>query len=172
AYEEFAYRIELWGDEVEKLSIIDPLTGETSKSLRDIYIYPAKHFVLPQSRINAALDEIEGELAQQLAKFQQEGKLLEAQRLAARTRHDIEMLKEVGYCPGIENYSRALAQRKPGEPPYTLYDFFPSDFLLIVDESHQTVPQVRAMFNGDQARKRTLVDHGFRLPMALDNRPL
>ena len=172
AYEEFAYRIELWGDEVEKLSIIDPLTGETSKNLQDIYIYPAKHFVLPQSRINEALDEIEGELAQQLAKFQKEGKLLEAQRLAARTRHDIEMLKEVGYCPGIENYSRALAKRKPGEPPYTLYDFFPKDFLLIVDESHQTVPQVRAMFNGDQARKKTLVEHGFRLPMALDNRPL
>ncbi len=172
AYEEFAYRIELWGDEVEKLSIIDPLTGESSKSLQDIYIYPAKHFVLPQSRIEEALEEIEGELAQQLAKFQQEGKLLEAQRLAARTRHDVEMLKEVGYCPGIENYSRALAKRKPGEPPYTLYDFFPNDFLLFVDESHQTVPQVRAMFNGDQARKRTLVDHGFRLPMALDNRPL
>ncbi|MFV0444692.1 MAG: excinuclease ABC subunit UvrB [Planctomycetaceae bacterium] len=172
AYEEFAYRIELWGDEVEKLSIIDPLTGESSKSLQDIYIYPAKHFVLPQSRINDALAEIEDELAQQLAKFQKEGKLLEAQRLAARTRHDIEMLKEVGYCPGIENYSRALAKRKLGEPPYTLYDFFPKDFLLIVDESHQTVPQVRAMFNGDQARKRTLVDHGFRLPMALDNRPL
>jgi excinuclease ABC subunit B len=172
AYEEFAYRIELWGDEVEKLSIIDPLTGESSKSLQDIYIYPAKHFVLPQSRINEALDEIEGELAQQLARFQKDGKLLEAQRLAARTRHDIEMLKEVGYCPGIENYSRALAKRKPGEPPYTLYDFFPKDFLLIVDESHQTVPQVRAMFNGDQARKKTLVEHGFRLPMALDNRPL
>jgi excinuclease ABC subunit B len=172
AYEEFAYRIELWGDEVEKLSIIDPLTGESSKSLQDIYIYPAKHFVLPQSRIEEALEEIEGELAQQLAKFQQEGKLLEAQRLAARTRHDLEMLKEVGYCPGIENYSRALAKRKAGEPPYTLYDFFPNDFLLFVDESHQTVPQVRAMYNGDQARKRTLVDHGFRLPMALDNRPL
>jgi excinuclease ABC subunit B len=172
AYEEFAYRIELWGDEVEKLSIIDPLTGESSKSLQDIYIYPAKHFVLPQSRIEEALAEIEAELAQQLAIFQREGKLLEAQRLAARTRHDVEMLKEVGYCPGIENYSRALAKRKPGEPPYTLYDFFPSDFLLFVDESHQTVPQVRAMFNGDQARKRTLVDHGFRLPMALDNRPL
>jgi excinuclease ABC subunit B len=172
AYEEFAYRIELWGDEVERLSIIDPLTGESSKSLQDVYIYPAKHFVLPQSRIDAALDEIETELAQQLAKFQREGKLLEAQRLAARTRHDVELLREIGYCPGIENYSRALAQRKPGEPPYTLYDFFPPDFLLFVDESHQTVPQVRAMFNGDQARKRTLVEHGFRLPMALDNRPL
>lgn len=172
AYEEFAYRVELWGDEVEKLSIIDPVSGVGSKTLKDIYIYPAKHFVLPQTRINEALDEIQEELAQQLAKFQKEGKLLEAQRLSARTRHDVELLKETGFCPGIENYSRALAKRKPGEPPATLYDFFPEDFLLIVDESHQTVPQVRAMFNGDQARKRTLVEHGFRLPMALDNRPL
>ncbi|QDT33064.1 excinuclease ABC subunit UvrB [Thalassoglobus polymorphus] len=172
AYEEFAYRIELWGDEVEQLSIIDPISGVGSKKLKDIYIYPAKHFVLPQSRIDAALEEIHEELAQQLAKFQKEGKLLEAQRLSARTRHDLELLKEVGFCPGIENYSRALANRKPGEPPATLYDFFPDDFLLFVDESHQTIPQVRAMFNGDQARKGTLVEHGFRLPMALDNRPL
>jgi excinuclease ABC subunit B len=118
------------------------------------------------------MDEIEGELNAQLAKFKQEGKLLEAQRLAARTRHDMELMREIGYCPGIENYSRALARRKPGDPPATLYDFFPDDFLLFVDESHQTVPQVRAMFNGDHARKTTLVEHGFRLPMALDNRPL
>ncbi len=172
AYEEFAFRVELWGDEIEKLSIIEPLTGESSKPQQDAYIYPAKHFVLPQSRIDEAMDEIEGELNQQLAKFQSEGKLLEAQRLGARTRYDMEMLREVGYCPGIENYSRALARRKPGEPPATLYDFFPDDFLLFVDESHQTVPQVRAMFNGDHARKTVLVDHGFRLPMALDNRPL
>jgi excinuclease ABC subunit B len=172
AYEEFAYRIELWGDEVEKLSIIDPLTGESEKPQKDIYIYPAKHFVLPQSRIDAALGEIDEELNQQLARFQKEGKLLEAQRLSARTRHDMELLKEVGFCPGIENYSRALTGRKVGEPPATLYDFFPEDFLLFVDESHATVPQVRAMFNGDHARKTTLVEHGFRLPMALDNRPL
>ena len=172
AYEEFAFRVELWGDEIEKLSIIEPLTGESSKPQQDAYIYPAKHFVLPQSRIDEAMDEIEGELNQQLAKFQAEGKLLEAQRLGARTRYDMEMLREVGYCPGIENYSRALARRKPGEPPATLYDFFPDDFLLFVDESHQTVPQVRAMFNGDHARKTVLVEHGFRLPMALDNRPL
>ncbi len=172
AYEEFAYRVELWGDEVERLAIIDPLTGESEKPQNDIYIYPAKHFVLPQSRIEEAMQEIETELAEQLAKFQKEGKLLEAQRLAARTRHDMELMKEIGYCPGIENYSRALAKRKPGEPPYTLYDFFPDDFLMFVDESHQTVPQVRAMFNGDHARKTTLVQHGFRLPMALDNRPL
>jgi excinuclease ABC subunit B len=172
AYEEFAYRVELWGDEVDKLSIIDPVSGASSKNLQEVYVYPAKHFVMPQSRINEALVEIEEELHQQLTKFQKEGKLLEAQRLAARTRHDMELLKEVGFCPGIENYSRALAKRKPGEPPETLFDFFPDDFLFIVDESHQTVPQIRAMYNGDQARKRTLVEHGFRLPMALDNRPL
>ncbi len=172
AYEEFCYRIELWGDEIEKLSIINPVSGESSKPLIDVYIYPAKHFVLPQSRIDAALEEIELELNQQLAKFQVEGKLLEAQRLAARTRHDLELLREIGFCPGIENYSRALANRKKGEAPATLYDFFPEDFLLFVDESHATVPQIRAMYNGDKARKGTLVEHGFRLPMALDNRPL
>ena len=172
AYEEFAYRIELWGDEVDSLSIIDPVTGSSGKPQQDIYIYPAKHFVLPQSRIEEAMDEIAEELNQQLAKFQKEGKLLEAQRLSARTRHDMELMKEIGFCPGIENYSRALAKRKPGEPPYTLYDFFPDDFLMFVDESHQTVPQVRAMYNGDRARKTTLVEHGFRLPMALDNRPM
>jgi len=172
AYEEFAYRIELWGDEIEKLSMIDPVSGRESQSLKEIYIYPAKHFVLPQSRIDAALDEIREELDATLATFKKEGKLLEAQRLAARTRHDLELMKETGFCPGIENYSRALAGRKIGEPPYTLYDFFPEDFLLFVDESHATLPQIRAMFAGDNARKTTLVDHGFRLPMAKDNRPL
>ena len=172
AYEEFAYRIELWGDEVEKLSIIDPVSGRESESLRDIYIYPAKHFVLPQSRIEAALDEIREELDEQLELFRKEGKLLEAQRLAARTRYDMELMKEAGFCPGIENYSRALAGRKPGEPPYTLYDFFPDDFLMVVDESHVTIPQIRAMHAGDHARKTTLVEHGFRIPMAKDNRPL
>lgn len=172
AYEEFAYRIELWGDEIEKLSIFNPLTGEESQRLNDIYIYPAKHYVLPEDRIAGATQEIEDELNSQLAKFQQEGKLLERQRLNARTRHDLEMLREVGFCPGIENYSRALSGRKPGEPPFTLLDFFPDDFLLFIDESHVTVPQIRAMYNGDRARKTTLVDHGFRLPMALDNRPL
>lgn len=172
AYEEFAYRIELWGDEVEKLSIIDPVSGKESQSLQDIYIYPAKHFVLPQSRIDAALNEIQEELEEQLETFRKEGKLLEAQRLAARTRYDMELMKETGFCPGIENYSRALAGRKPGEPPYTLYDFFPEDFLMIVDESHVTIPQIRAMYAGDHARKTTLVEHGFRIPMAKDNRPL
>lgn len=172
AYEEFAYRVELWGDEVEKLSIIDPVSGKESQSLQDIYIYPAKHFVLPQSRIDAALHEIQQELEQQLEAFRKEGKLLEAQRLAARTRYDMELMRETGFCPGIENYSRALAGRKPGEPPYTLYDFFPEDFLMIVDESHVTIPQIRAMYAGDHARKTTLVEHGFRIPMAKDNRPL
>jgi excinuclease ABC subunit B len=172
AYEEFAYRIELWGDEIEKLSMIDPVSGKESQSLKEIYIYPAKHFVLPQSRVDAALDEIREELDMTLEIFRKEGKLLEAQRLAARTRHDLELMKETGFCPGIENYSRALAGRKPGEAPYTLYDFFPEDFLLFVDESHATLPQIRAMYAGDNARKTTLVDHGFRLPMAKDNRPL
>ena len=172
AYEEFAYRIELWGDEIEKLCVIDPVSGKESQSLQDIYIYPAKHFVLPQSRIDAALDEIRDELDAQLESFRKEGKLLEAQRLAARTRYDMELMKETGFCPGIENYSRALAGRKPGEPPYTLYDFFPDDFLMIVDESHVTIPQIRAMHAGDKARKTTLVEHGFRVPMAMDNRPL
>ncbi len=172
AYEEFAYRIELWGDEVEKLSMIDPVSGKESASLKEIYIYPAKHFVLPQSRVDNALDEIREELEQSLEQFRKEGKLLEAQRLAARTRYDMELMKETGFCPGIENYSRALAGRKPGEPPYTLYDFFPEDFLMFVDESHVTIPQIRAMYAGDHARKSTLVEHGFRIPMAKDNRPL
>jgi len=172
AYEEFAYRVELWGEEVEKLAIINPLTGEELKRLDEIYVYPAKHYVLPEDRIDAACKEIEGELVSQLEKFRREGKLLEAQRLNARTRHDLEMLHEIGFCPGIENYSRALSGRKPGEPPYTLLDFFPEDYLLFVDESHVSIPQIRAMFAGDFARKTTLVEHGFRLPMALDNRPL
>ena len=172
AYEEFAYRIELWGNQVDGLSIINPLTGEEVRRLPEIYIYPAKHFVLPQDRIERALSEIQGELDERLENFRRHGKLLEAQRLGARTRYDMELLREVGFCPGIENYSRALSGRQPGEPPYTLLDFFPDDFLLFVDESHATVPQVRGMFAGDHSRKTTLVEHGFRLPMALDNRPL
>ncbi|MGE3315442.1 MAG: excinuclease ABC subunit UvrB [Planctomycetaceae bacterium] len=172
AYEEFAYRIELWGDQVDKLSIINPLTGEQSRNLDDLYVYPAKHFVMPQERIDNALGEIQSELDRRLDEFRKQGKLLEAQRLAARTRYDMELLKEVGFCPGIENYSRALAGRQPGQPPYTLLDFFPDDFLMFVDESHVTIPQIRGMSAGDHARKTTLVEHGFRLPMALDNRPL
>lgn len=172
AYEEFAYRIEFWGDEIEKLAIINPISGEVAKDLKEIYIYPAKHFVMPGDRIQDAVDEIHQELEVTLERFRAEGKLLEAQRLSARTRHDIELMNEMGHCPGIENYSRALTQRQPGEPPDTLYDFFPDDFLLFVDESHATVPQIRAMHAGDKSRKTTLVEHGFRLPMALDNRPL
>ncbi len=172
AYEEFAYRIELWGDEVEKISVINPLTGEELRKVESIYIYPAKHFVMPVNRIEAAALEIEKELYARLDEFKKAGKLLEAQRLQARTRYDIELLRETGFCPGIENYSRALSQRPAGSPPDTLYDFFPKDFLLIVDESHVTIPQIRAMWAGDNSRKTTLVEHGFRLPMALDNRPL
>jgi excinuclease ABC subunit B len=172
AYEEYAYRIELWGDEVERLSIINPLTGEEAKRLEELYVYPAKHFVLPQDRIAHAVTEIETELAERLEQLRQEGKLLEAQRLSARTRYDMELLRETGFCPGIENYSRALAGRKKGEPPDTLFAFFPKDFLIFIDESHVTIPQVRGMHAGDKSRKTTLVEHGFRLPMALDNRPL
>ena len=172
AYEEFAYRIELWGDEVEKLSVINPTSGEELRQISNCYIYPAKHFVMPLSRIEAATNEIEKELYERLDVLKKAGKLLEAQRLQARTKYDIELLRETGFCPGIENYSRALAGRPPGSPPDTLFDFFPKDFLLIVDESHVTVPQIRAMWAGDNSRKTTLVEHGFRLPMALDNRPL
>ncbi len=172
AYEEFAFRIELWGDEVDALSIINPLTGEVISQQQEFYIYPARHFVMPEERIAKAIDNIKLELEQQLAKFRVQGKLLEAQRLAARTRFDIEMLQEVGYCPGIENYSRVLSGRPPGSTPDTLYSFFPKDFLLFIDESHVTVPQIGAMYHGDRNRKITLVEHGFRLPSALDNRPM
>ena len=172
AHEEYGFRIELFGDEVDNLAIINPTSGEALKQLEDLYIYPAKHFVTPEERIKAAVEGIQGELEARLAEFRQQGKLLEAQRLSARTRFEMEMLMEVGHCSGIENYSRWFTGRKPGEPPYTLLDFFPDDFLMIVDESHATLPQVRAMFAGDHSRKLTLVEHGFRLPSALDNRPL
>jgi excinuclease ABC subunit B len=172
ASEEYAYRVELFGDEVDSLAIINPTSGETLKDLDELYIYPAKHFVTPDERIRASVEGIRGELQERLTQFRKEGKLLEAQRLDARTRFDLEMLLEVGHCPGIENYSRWLSNRKPGEPPYTLIDFFPEDFLMIVDESHVTLPQVRGMYAGDHSRKLTLVEHGFRLPSALDNRPL
>ncbi len=172
SYEEFAYRIELWGDDIDQLSYINPLTGEVIERQDHLYIYPAKHFVTPESRIRAALGEIRKELEEQLTTFRDQGKLLEAQRLSARTRFDLEMLEAVGHCPGIENYSRPLSGRPPGAAPDTLYNFFPDEFLLFVDESHVTVPQVRAMYAGDRSRKTTLVDHGFRLPSALDNRPM
>jgi excinuclease ABC subunit B len=172
AYEEYGFRIELFGDEVESLAIINPTSGDTLRELDELYIYPAKHFVTPEERIREAVEGIRGELEERLGQLRQQGKLLEAQRLAARTRFDLEMLLEVGHCPGIENYARWFSNRAPGEPPYTLIDFFPDEFLMIVDESHVTLPQVRGMFAGDHSRKLTLVEHGFRLPSALDNRPL
>src|SRR4051812_9442928 len=172
SYEEFAYRIEFFGDEVTSIVAINPLTGEILKEEESVFIYPAVHYVMPEEKVKAAVENIREELDVQVMKLRGEGKLLEAQRLLARTKYDIEMLLEVGMCPGIENYSRHLDGRKPGEKPYTLIDYFPKDYLLIVDESHVTLPQVKAMFNGDQARKHVLVDHGFRLPSALDNRPL
>jgi excinuclease ABC subunit B len=172
AYEEYGLRIELFGDDIDSLSIINPLTGEVTRELDELFIYPAKHFVTPEHRIKEAIAGIDQELNQRLEVFKNEGKLLEAQRLSARTRYDLDMLREAGYCSGIENYARWFSGRAPGEPPYTLIDFFPEDFLCIVDESHVTLPQVRGMFAGDRSRKETLVAHGFRLPSALDNRPL
>ena len=172
SYEEYALRVEFWGDEVEQLSIINPTSGEVIQRQQQLFVYPSKHFVLPEERIEAAVDEIKQELNERLEQLKDHGKLLEAQRLSARTRFDLEMLQEVGYCPGIENYSRALSGRPVGAPPDTLFSFFPEDFLLFVDESHVTVPQVRGMYAGDHNRKATLVEHGFRLPSALDNRPL
>ena len=170
--EEIAMRIELFGDEVDSLASINPTSGEVLSQMDEMYVYPAKHFVTPDERIRTAVAGIEQELNERLEWFKKEGKLLEAERLRARCRYDLDMLREVGYCSGIENYSRWFSGRKAGEPPYTLIDFFPPDFLCIVDESHATLPQVRGMFAGDRARKQTLVDHGFRLPSALDNRPL
>ncbi|MEX2120017.1 MAG: excinuclease ABC subunit UvrB [Pirellulales bacterium] len=172
SYEEFGWRIEFWGDEVEQLSTIHPTSGEVIERHEELFVYPAKHFVMPEDRIAAAIDAIKRELEERLALLKDQGKLLEAQRLNARTRFDIEMMLEVGYCPGIENYSRPLSGRPPGAQPQTLYDYYPKDYLLFVDESHATVPQVRGMFAGDHSRKTTLVEHGFRLPSALDNRPL
>ncbi|OWK40477.1 excinuclease ABC subunit UvrB [Fimbriiglobus ruber] len=170
--EEVGYRVELFGDEIDALSIIHPVSGETIKTLEEVYIYPAKHFVTSEERVREAVKGIEEELGQRLEQFKTEGKLLEAERLKARCRYDLDMLREVGYCSGIENYSRWFTGRKPGEPPYTLLDFFPDDYLLVVDESHVSLPQVRGMYHGDAARKATLVEHGFRLPSAMDNRPL
>ena len=172
AYEEVGVRIELFGDEIEALAVIDPLTGSVIERKQDLFVYPAKHFVLPEERIEGAVKAIKEELEARLTQLKEHGKLLEAQRLAARTRYDIEMLLEVGYCQGIENYSRHLSGRKSGDTPNTLLDFFPDDAVLFIDESHVTIPQVRGMFAGDFSRKGTLVEHGFRLPSALDNRPL
>jgi excinuclease ABC subunit B len=173
AYEEdIAVRIEFWGDEIERIVQVDPLTGEILGERDDIEIYPAKHFVTSEERLKAAVVNIEIELQEELESLKGQGKLLEAQRLESRTNYDLEMLQETGYCSGVENYSRHLSGRSAGSTPYTLMDYFPEDYLLFIDESHMTLPQVRAMYGGDQSRKNMLVDYGFRLPSALDNRPL
>ncbi len=172
AYEDRLIRIELFGDEVEAIRYVDPTTGEILESLEQVSVYPAKHFVTPKERLESAISAIRSELKTQLDKFTYEGKLLEAQRLEQRTKYDLEMLKEVGYCNGVENYARHLSGREEGSPPECLIDYFPKDWLLVVDESHVTCPQLHAMYNGDQSRKKVLIDHGFRLPSAADNRPL
>ncbi len=172
AYEEFGYQVEFFGDEVDAIRLVNPTTGEPISDTDQAFIFPAVHYVVGDDTIEGAIEDIKQELENQVIRLKNDGKLLEAQRLAARTRYDIEMMLEVGYCPGIENYSRHLDGRKPGEKPYTLLDYFPDDFIVVIDESHVTIPQIRAMFNGDQARKKVLVEHGFRLPSAMDNRPL
>jgi excinuclease ABC subunit B len=172
AYKETAYRIEFFGDEVTRLSEIDVITGDIITDLKKIAIYPAKHFVTTQDKIKAAVRSIAVELRERLAELRDQGKLLEAQRLETRTKYDMDMLSELGYCSGIENYSRHISGRPPGSRPWCLLDYFEDDFLVIIDESHVTLPQLHAMYNGDQARKKTLVEYGFRLPSALDNRPL
>jgi excinuclease ABC subunit B len=172
AYEEHAVRIELFGDEIERITTVDTLTGEQLGELEELVIFPATHYVAGEARMQKALVGIEAELQERLASFEADGKLLEAQRLRMRTSYDLEMLAEVGVCSGIENYSRHIDGRKPGEPPHTLLDFFPKDYLLIIDESHQTVPQLHGQYEGDRSRKETLIEHGFRLPSAADNRPL
>ena len=167
-----AIRVEFFGDEIDRICEIDPLTGNILSSLKHAAIYPASHYIVPKNKMEKAIDEIMTELDERLEYFRNEGKLIEAQRIEERTRYDIESLREIGFCPGIENYSRVLSGRAPGSMPYTLLDYFPEDFLLFVDESHVTLPQVRGMFAGDRARKQNLVDYGFRLPSAFDNRPL
>lgn len=170
--EDKALRIEFFGDEIDRIREVDALTGEVIGDREHVSIFPATHFLTSEEIMDRALPQIEADMKKQVKKFTDEGKLLEAERIQQRTTYDIEMLREMGYCNGIENYSRYMDGRKPGEPPYTLLDFFPKDFLLVVDESHQTMPQVRGMYNGDRARKQMLIDYGFRLPSALDNRPL
>jgi excinuclease ABC subunit B len=172
AYEEIAIRIEFWGDEVERIVDVDPLTGELLAERDSVDIYPAKHFVTSHDKLLLAIEDIKVELEERLRELKGQGKLLEAARLEARTNYDIEMLREVGYCHAVENYSRHLQRRAPGSAPWTLLDYFPDDFLLFIDESHMTLPQIRGMYHGDISRKQTLVDYGFRLPSALDNRPL
>ncbi|ABA24277.1 Excinuclease ABC subunit B [Trichormus variabilis ATCC 29413] len=172
AYEDRIIRVEFFGDEIDAIRYIDPVTGEIINSLQAVNIYPARHFVTPEERLEVACEDIAYELKQRKAELEEAGKLVEAQRIDQRTRYDLEMLREVGYCNGVENYSRHLAGRQAGEPPESLIDYFPKDWLLVIDESHVTVPQIRGMYNGDQARKKVLIEHGFRLPSAADNRPL
>jgi len=172
AYEESITRLEMFGDTVERISVVDPVTGETLRDLTEIVIFPATHYVAGEERMRKAIENIESELAEQLKSFETQNKLLEAQRIRQRTMFDIEMMKEVGYCNGIENYSMHIDGRQPGEPPFTLLDYFPKDYLLVIDESHVAVPQLHGQFAGDRSRKQTLVDYGFRLPSAMDNRPL
>ncbi len=172
AGEELAYRVEFFGDEVDRITKIDPLTGEILAKMEELRVFPGSHYVTPQDKLQKALGKIEDELAERLAYFKKNGMLLEAQRLEQRTRFDLEMLQETGFVKGIENYSRYLTDREPGEQPATLLDYFPDDYIMFIDESHMTIPQVRGMYNGDRARKEVLVEHGFRLPSALDNRPL
>ncbi len=172
AYSDNALRVSFWGDEIERISEIDTLTGEILDDYPEVEIFPAKHFITHQDQVQEAIVDIEEELNQQVAALESQGKLLEAQRIGQRTRYDIEMLQEIGYCNGVENYSRHLARRPPGSRPWTLLDYFPADWMVIIDESHMTIPQIRGMFAGDRSRKEVLVSHGFRLPSALDNRPL
>ena len=172
AYDETAVRIELFGDEIEQITVVDPLTGERIETLEELVIFPATHYATSEQRMQAAIERIQSELQTQLAAFEKDGKLLEAQRLRMRTEYDLEMMQEVGYCNGIENYSGPIDGRAYGEPPYTLLDYFPEDWLLVIDESHVAVPQLHGQYEGDRSRKSTLIEHGFRLPSAADNRPL
>ena len=172
AYDETAVRIELFGDEIEQITVVDPLTGERLETLEELVIFPATHYATSEERMQAAIERIQSELQTQLAAFEKDGKLLEAQRLRMRTEYDLEMMQEVGYCNGIENYSGPIDGRAYGEPPYTLLDYFPEDWLLVIDESHVAVPQLHGQYEGDRSRKSTLIEHGFRLPSAADNRPL
>jgi len=172
AYDETAVRIELFGDEIEQITVVDPLTGERLDTLEELVIFPATHYATSEQRMQAAIERIQSELQTQLAAFEKDGKLLEAQRLRMRTEYDLEMMQEVGYCNGIENYSGPIDGRAYGEPPYTLLDYFPKDWLLVIDESHVAVPQLHGQYEGDRSRKSTLIEHGFRLPSAADNRPL
>jgi len=172
AYEETVTRLEMFGDTVERISVVDPVTGETLRDLTEVVVFPATHYVAGEERMRVAMEGIEKELAERLQVFESQNKLLEAQRIRMRTMFDLEMMKEVGYCNGIENYSMHIDKRQPGEPPFTLLDYFPKDYLLVIDESHVAVPQLHGQFAGDRSRKQTLVEHGFRLPSAMDNRPL